>query len=296
LKIQNEFEQSGSNSHKDNPAVFHQCPKDPTCPYCNGFNLKNSLDWSFLDSAYCISLKSRTDRTAMAAAQFHKFGLCQKVIFYRPSKHPKSVKQGIWESHRAVAINALEHGCNRTLIMEDDVLFLERLNPNKIKELSQEIETLPANWNIFYLGHWPLWLRFINRNVVRTQSVCAHSYIASSHLLNWLTGHPYESSTKIEKAHKIFGTGIDSAYCKLDGTYALFPMLAIQNSSKSDNVDSKKRKKTLRHYIRHSKHREWLLSNLMRPNELFIALMSIVVHTLKEAISMLTWFKKKRTP
>ena len=68
-------------------AVWHPCPTDPACPHCGGAapGTAAALDWSFLDAAYCISLKIRDDRAAQAAAEFHKVGLCQRVLFYRPT-------------------------------------------------------------------------------------------------------------------------------------------------------------------------------------------------------------------
>ncbi|MGB7933862.1 MAG: hypothetical protein WCH04_16875, partial [Gammaproteobacteria bacterium] len=63
-------------------AVFHRCPPDPSCPYCNGsIDPAQALDWSFLDGVYCISLKSREDRALTVAAQFHKTGLCRQLLF-----------------------------------------------------------------------------------------------------------------------------------------------------------------------------------------------------------------------
>ncbi len=84
--------------------VFHACPPDPSCPYCNGtIGDAEALDWSFLDGVYCISLQSREDRVINVAAQFHKVGLCRQVLFYRPLRHPGRGYIGSWESHRAVA-------------------------------------------------------------------------------------------------------------------------------------------------------------------------------------------------
>jgi hypothetical protein len=76
---------------------------------------------------------------------------------------------------------------------------------------------------------------------------------------------------------KIAGKGIDSAYAKLPGAYALFPVLAIQRVSPSDNFDAAsirtKNKKKLKHLVTRSAHREVLLSRLMRPFELIVALL-----------------------
>jgi GR25 family glycosyltransferase involved in LPS biosynthesis len=262
-----------------NEPVWQRCPADPSCPYCNG-SIKHAggaLDWSFLDAAYCISLKSRDDRLAQAAAEFHKVGLCQRVTFYRSDKHPKSGFIGSWAAHRAVAMDALERGCERTLICEDDVLFSRRPRPATLRAIERALHALPPDWMIFFLGHWPLAAYFVRHNVLRTSSGCSHAYIASSRLLRWLRDHPWGSPGV--QFSRIAGRGVDSAYAKLPQTYALFPMLAIQRVSPSDNFDDpsirkKKKKKKLKHLVTRSAHRELLLSKLMRPFELGVALLS----------------------
>jgi hypothetical protein len=262
-----------------NEPVWQSCPADPSCPYCNGSieQTGSALDWSFLDAAYCISLKTRDDRAAQAAAEFHKVGLCQRVTFYRPDKHPRNGFIGIWASHRAVALDALQRGCTRTLICEDDVLFTRRVRPSTLRAIERAVRALPSGWTIFFLGHWPLVAYFVRYNVLRTSSACSHAYIASPRLLRWLRDHPW--GTPGVEFSRIAGKGVDSAYAKLPGTYALFPMLAIQRVSPSDNFDDRsvrksKKKKRLKHLVTRSAHRELLLSKLMRPFELAMALLS----------------------
>jgi len=268
--------------------VFHPCPVDSACPYCSGsLTVKGdaAFDWSFLDGVYCISLRSREDRAASAAGQFHRVGLCRHVLFYRPIKHPKSAKRGIWESHRVVGAHARQRGSARTLIMEDDVLFSRLLRPRTVRAIARALGSLPPDWMIFFLGHWPLWAYFVKPNVLRTGSACAHAYIANSRLLGWLEEHPYDSPG-IRKAPRVVGAGIDAAYARLEAAYALFPMIAIQSASKSDNMrhDPTNKKRKLRHLIRRSRHREWLLSHLMRPNEFLIVLLSPLILGLRGAL------------
>jgi hypothetical protein len=262
-----------------NEPVCQPCPADPSCPYCNGLinQTGGALDWSFLDAAYCISLKTRDDRLAQAAAEFHKVGLCQRVTFYRSDKHPKNGFIGSWAAHRAVAMDALERGSERTLICEDDVLFTRRIRPATLTAIERALRGLPPDWMIFYLGHWPLAAYFVRHNVLRTSSGCSHAYIASPRLLRWLRDHPWGSPGL--QFSRIAGRGVDSAYAKLPETYALFPMLAIQRVSPSDNFDDpstrkKKKKRKLKHLVTRSPHRELLLSKLMRPFELIVALLS----------------------
>ena len=184
---------------ESNIADFHPCAPVAGCSYCNGsINTGSSLyfDWSFIDAAYCISLKTREDRTASASAQFHQVGLCQHVLFYRPEKHPSSPIKGIWTSHCVVGVHSLQRGCKRVLIMEDDILFTPLLRPPRVRKIQQALDKLPPEWLIFFLGHWPLWAYPVRYNIVRSQSACAHAYIASRRMLQWLSENPYNSSHK----------------------------------------------------------------------------------------------------
>ena len=254
--------------------VFHPCPPDPSCPYCNGsIAPAQALDWSFLDGVYCISLKSREDRAIAVAAQFHKVGLCRQLLFYRPLRYPGRGYIGSWESHRAVAEHARQQGNQTTLIFEDDVQFVRRMTPRSVRAIGRAIERLPPDWMIFFLGHWPLWAYFVRPNVLRTSSGCAHAYIVSPRLLGWLHEHPW-GTPGIEK-RRLIGKALDSAYARLPATYALFPMIATQSVSRSDNFAVSRKKNTkLKHLVTHSRYREWLLSKLMRPGEAVAVLLS----------------------
>jgi hypothetical protein len=254
--------------------VFHPCPPDPSCPYCNGsIDPAQALDWSFLDGTYCISLKSREDRASAVAAEFHRVGLCRQLLFYRPLRYPGRGYIGSWESHRAVAEHARARGCQTTLIFEDDVQFVRRLTPRSVRAIGRTISGLPPDWMIFFLGHWPLWAYFVRPNVLRTSSGCAHAYVVSPRLLRWLHEHPW-GTPGIEK-RRLIGKALDSAYARLPGTYALFPMIATQSVSRSDNFAVSRKKNTkLKHLITHSRHREWFLSKSMRPGEAVVAVLS----------------------
>lgn len=275
--------------------VFHPCSPDPDCPYCNGASKdsKDALDWSFLGGVYCISLKSRDDRVQNVSREFHRVGLCRQVTFYRPVKHPVKGIIGSWESHRAVAIDACERGYQKTLIVEDDVLFTRRLRASTLRSVARAIDRLPEDWTIFYLGHWPVTAFFIRHNVLRTHSACAHAYIVSPRLLEWLRDRPW--GTPGIKKLRLVGKALDSAYAELPGTYALFPMIATQSVSKSDNFNfqANKKKKSVRklkHIVTHSRHRELLLSKLMRPNEMIIVALSPFFLAGYAAARLRSWF------
>jgi len=248
---------------------FHPCPPDPACATCQG---EARFDWSFADAVYCISLVSREDRARLAARELHRVGLCRRALFHRPEPHPTQVIAGIWESHRAVARHARARGCHTALVLEDDVVFAPWLRPATLQAVARSIASLPPDWTIFFLGHWPLRARFVARNVLATASACAHAYVASPRLLEWLDGHGF--SKRDRDREQIAGGGIDAAYARMPGTYAHFPMLAVQAVRGSDHMAEKKRSKPLRkprHLVTRTDLGEWLLSWGMRPNEMVIA-------------------------
>ena len=260
--------------------LFHPCPPDPACPHCGTAATPRAdrPDWSFVDGAYCISLRSRPDRAASAAAEFHRVGLCRKVVFYRPAKHPTRPKIGIWEAHRRVALEALAAGQKTVLVLEDDVRFASWIGPRSLRAARRALEGLPPDWTIFFLGHWPLRAWFVRRNVLRSCSGGAHAYVASPRLLAWLRDHPFGTAPFVRLA----GTGIDAAYAALPGAYALFPMLATQSGIASDHLaDGVKRKlKKPEHLFSRWRHRERLLAGLARPNELAVAAISPLCYVL----------------
>lgn len=270
---------------------FHACPTDPDCPHCA--RAAEESAWSFLDAAYCISLDTRDDRMAQAAAEFHRVGLCRKVIFYRPMRHPTHRVTGIWESHRNVALEALERGQKTVLILEDDVAFGRRVDARTARAVGKALAKLPDDWNIFFLGHWPLWSYLRHWRVLRTASACAHAYIASERLLLWLRDHPYRRGSV--PLARIAGKGIDAAYALLPATYAFFPMIAIQSGSRSDHLtfSPERPRTTLKHLVTRSKHREWMLSRLMRPNEFAVLALSPFILSALKLRSLVTGGRRR---
>jgi hypothetical protein len=262
-----------STEEFDPNAVWHPCPPDPDCPHCADPQSPAALDWSFLDAVYCISLKSRDDRVQWVAGEFHRTGLCRYVQFYRPDKHPEKGVIGSWESHRRVAMRALEEGHRHALVFEDDVQFFGDVTPRRLARAADALRNLPDDWRILYLGHWPVEAWFARPHLLNTRSACAHAYIISPRLMTWLRDHPY--GTPGIAMSSVIGKALDSAFSRLPGTYALVPMMATQRVSASDNFTYKPREKTkLKHWVTRSRHRELLLSKLMRPAEFLVVLLS----------------------
>jgi hypothetical protein len=241
---------------------FHPCAVTPK-------KVTPALDWSFVDAAYCISLRERQDRADEATAAFNAVGLAPRVTFYRPRRHATDSIEGIWESHCAVARHALAAGHRRVAIFEDDVRFDRGVTPRKLAKIARALRALPADWRIFYLGHWPVRCRVVSGALFETASGCTHAYIASRELLEWLRDSDYAQYRRDYPRRSVIGKGIDSAFFRFHKAYALFPMLAIQSPSPSDHrrVGPPRPIAKFRHLVTRTRLREKALSLFMRPNE-----------------------------
>lgn len=238
------------------------------CAVTNGADAP-SLDWAFVDAAYCISLRERDDRTRQATAEFNAAGLARRLLFYRPARHATDAVEGIWQSHCAIARHALAAGHRRIAIFEDDVHFDRKVTPKRLAAVARELDSLPDGWEIFYLGHWPVRCRLLSRNLLHTRSGCTHAYIANLSLLEWMQRSDYAEFRRQNPRRSAVGRGIDSAFFRLKGAYAIFPMLAVQSASPSDHrpAHTSRRIKKVRHLVTRTHLRERALSFFMRPNE-----------------------------
>ena len=253
--------------------VFHPCPTDPGCPHCGEATETDgpgagadTPDWSFIDGAYCISLQNRPDRAESAAAELHRTGLCRVTLFHRPVKHTVWPVAGIWEAHRAVALHALASSKRSVLILEDDVVFSRAVGPRTTRRIAAALGRLPGDWTIFYLGHMPRWAFLVRPNVLRVSSTGAHAYIAGPRLLTWLRDRPF-GTPNVDRV-RISGRGIDAAYARLPGAYALFPLIATQSASPSDHVARPGKVLAIekpKHLFTRTRYRELILSKAMTP-------------------------------
>jgi hypothetical protein len=155
-------------------AYFEFLARDERCDYCAGRRYVGTLAPD-LTAIYCISLQEQPHRTAKAAAQFHALGLCREVLFYRPVRR-RDAERAIWESHRAVAQDAIAKGFARILVLEDDVLFT-RPRETVVRRITAALRTLPSTWWGLYLGHVPIQAYFLRLNLLRVRSA-AHTPIS----------------------------------------------------------------------------------------------------------------------
>jgi hypothetical protein len=215
-------------------AYFESLARDERCDYCAGRRRVATLAPD-LNAIYCISLQEQPYRTAKAAAQFHALGLCREVLFYQPVRG-RDTDRAIWDSHRAVAQDAIAKGFARVLVLEDDVLFT-RPRETLVRSITAALRALPSTWWGLYLGHVPIQAYFLRPNLLRVRSGCTHAYIANAPLLAWLASTP-PMSPEAPMWHWI-GQSIDAAMSGLPEMYAMFPMIAVQRYLGESDADTR---------------------------------------------------------
>jgi hypothetical protein len=218
--------------------MFHSCPPKENCS-CSNPKQGNNWNWDFVDSAVCISLIDRDERMKSAAEEFHKVGLCTKILFYRPARPDAEFVKinkiqnagvyGCYESHRTVAQMALKKNCETNLVFEDDVMFLKSLTPNYLNQISIDVRTkLPLTWDIYFLGHKPnnLWAgtQRLDKHLHKVKSFLAHAYIQSRKFMTTLDQTPFLSNH----------LDIDNWMSKTCEQFACSPMIAVQKRLNSD--------------------------------------------------------------
>ena len=198
---------------------------------------------------FCICLKDRADRFQEACNVFHRYGLCRIVKFYRaerPSLDEMEKLQnhgikcrgllGVWMSHYIISLWAKLNGCEKALIFEDDVTFINQyMSPHKLTKIAKDMTRLPKNgWEIFYLGHIPFWGRpyTFDTRIFRVGSMMAHAYVLSQQGIAKLASRDYLSDTIINKGKE---RGIDAWFFSDFVQYACFPQIAVQSGSLTSN-------------------------------------------------------------
>ncbi|MEW6666893.1 MAG: glycosyltransferase [Thermodesulfobacteriota bacterium] len=183
--------------------------------------------WEFFDRIYCISLDERADRREEAKIQFSRVGLLERVEFSLVRKHPIDCEQGIYESHMACIRNGLQAGAGTVLVFEDDILF-ERFSPGALRHGVDFLSSVP-DWNLLFLGCLVKGSkRTANANVlqVRYRSL-AHAYAVNRKFAEVLVETPWQ------------GLAFDAMLSTFErGCYAVYPSMAFQSNSPTDNIKS----------------------------------------------------------
>ncbi|MGD9920528.1 MAG: hypothetical protein AB7V13_03650 [Pseudorhodoplanes sp.] len=248
-------------------AVFEPVAPNPDCAYCSGRKPMPAFD---IDAAYCLTLAESPEREASVVAHFHDIGLCRRVVLRRANRLKERVNAAIWESHRDAARHALARGCQRVLIMEDDVAFNQPVAEFSPR-VSRTFKALPDDWWGLYLGHVPVQAYPVGRGVVRARSGALHAYIAHTPMLEWYAR--YRPRAAEIPLWSLLSPAIDAATSLLPKMYALFPMVAFQRDTGDRRIDSSHTMAgTRRSLFDFDRYRYLVLFNGMRVAEILAVL------------------------
>jgi len=236
------------------PNRFHACPPRANC-ICSEEGSETDLSeaWSFADKIFCICLKDRNDRLVEASEQFHKHGLCKKIVFYRPSKPTDAEMDelkplgitckglyGVWRSHHELAQLSHKLNLKNVVIFEDDVRFLpQHTTVESITRIGVDLKRLPETWELMYLGHVPFWGYPVTSDLrlFRVGSQMAHAYILSALGIQKLNHRDYLTDVNLNQQKE---RGIDQYFCITMKQYAIRPQMAVQSGSHSSNLQNGK--------------------------------------------------------
>jgi len=168
---------------------------------------------------YCITLKTRPERLAMALDEFERQSI-DAIIYTATKKSPGWV--GCRESHLSV----MEIGKGSAFVVfEDDVVFMGNYNDMMGKALSQ----LPSNWDILYLGASPQEkMERYSENLLRIgRAWCLHAVVYNNtHVVDYIL----DNRDKIEKIDVFYSEFVNRQF----NCFVLDPILCTQYQTKSD--------------------------------------------------------------
>lgn len=99
--------------------------------------------FSFFDKIYCINLDKRTDRWTESEDEFNKVGIqVERFKAYEGDNRPLAFNRSQYECLK----KGLDDGCEKFLILEDDVEF------RNWQHAGLAFNELPHNWGVVELG------------------------------------------------------------------------------------------------------------------------------------------------
>jgi GR25 family glycosyltransferase involved in LPS biosynthesis len=183
----------------------------------------------FFDHILVINLARRTDRREQIEAVLVGAGVTNYEWFVghdRPVNHEGRISGnlGCTASHRGVLELIAHHRWGKTLVLEDDALFLENFNGR----FQAAIDEAPPKWDFLFLGgsYAETPKRRYNRNWIQTNGLMTTSSY----------GITCEMARKMAP-HISGDVGIDSLYHQFQRDnlcYMMTPRLVVQRPSFSD--------------------------------------------------------------
>lgn len=137
--------------------------------------------FNFFDAIYCLNLEERKDRLELAYQEFESIGIAKDVIRFDAIKNEMGWK-GARDSHVAIIKDAKEKKLSNILILEDDIIVLEK-DLDYYRDLLISLNSL-REFHLFYLSantHLPLVRHnkylFKAKSCLTTHSICYNSSV-----------------------------------------------------------------------------------------------------------------------
>lgn len=180
--------------------------------------------WQRIDRIYCISLEDRKDRQASAKDQFARVGLHERVTFLFARRHPTDCEQGIFESNQTCLKMGLDAGARHILVFEDDVVFGRFNGSQLVPGIDYYLNTNACE--ILFLGCLVSGSRATGTPGVRRIQYRAltHAYLIRPSLARKIIDSPWD--------HIPYDVWLRN---RMDNPFALYPAIAFQSNSPSDN-------------------------------------------------------------
>ena len=227
--------------------------------------------WDGVDKIYCISLAHRLDRQEEARAQFAAVGLVDRVEFLIVEKHPVDCEQGIYESHLKCMRKGIAAGAERIMVFEDDIVF-DRVTPERIAQVSAFLNT-HTRWHMLFLGcmvssSTPTDNASILK--IRYRSL-THAYLVHRKFAEYIVAQPWRRVPYDDFLKQL----------KDNESYALYPSIAFQGDSRSDNA----------RYLPLDRFRRWCggLQKIQKRNELYHRHRGLIIAAHVAVILLVLW-------
>ena len=174
----------------------------------------------YFDKVVVINLDHRKDRLEKVNAQLEELGIQYERF---SAVDAKALDIDPIQACRQSHIQVLEQSEGKTLILEDDVLFMDNFNERFV----EFIEMLPKDWHIFYLGAVLLNSENCNHMMVRAMDTSSlHAYCVNPKFKEIALAQAREYPEHIDVAYRLLHRKYKS--------YAAKPPLAKQYPSYSD--------------------------------------------------------------
>lgn len=186
--------------------------------------------WQTIGQAYCISLVTRQDRTNQAVLQFKRVGLENHIHIQRFTADPTNSERGIYQSHQSCLHLGLQDNARTIAVFEDDITF-RAFSPKRLEQIIHFLDS-ETQWDVLFLGCFvkSSWgTQHPGIRGIRYQCT-AHGYIMSPDFARRIAALPWE------------GKAYDDVLRDLPDTryFALYPAIAYQSDSPSDNAKTRK--------------------------------------------------------